>query len=91
MEYRKVNDTGKVKYNNCWITALSVAPSTLERLMLAGRVRWKVENKTFNPLKNQGYGLEPDNSHGHKHFTIIFGIIYLTTQTRKNIVEFIHL
>ena len=48
IEYREVDETGKVRYYNCWITALSVTPDTLERLMRAGRARWKVENETFN-------------------------------------------
>jgi hypothetical protein len=26
--------------------------------MRAGRARWKIENETFNTLKNQGYNFE---------------------------------
>ena len=53
---------------------LSVAPYTLERLMRAGRARWKVENETFNTLKNQGYHFEHDYGHGHKHLTTILAM-----------------
>ncbi|MCY4264454.1 MAG: hypothetical protein OXE78_06325 [Gammaproteobacteria bacterium] len=35
--------------------------------MRAGRARWKVENETFNTLKNQGYHFEHNFGHG-KHF-----------------------
>jgi hypothetical protein len=34
--------------------------------MRAGRARWKVENETFNTLKNQGYHLEHNFGHGDK-------------------------
>ena len=75
IEYREVDETGKVRYYNCWITALSVTPDTLERLMRAGRARWKVENETFNTLKNQGYHLEHNYGHGHKHLTTVLAMI----------------
>ena len=74
IEYREVDETGKVRYYNCWITALSVAPYTLERLMRAGRARWKVENEMFNTLKNQGYHLEHNYGHGHKHLTTVLAM-----------------
>ena len=32
MEYREVDETGKVRYDNCWITALSVTPDTLAEM-----------------------------------------------------------
>ena len=35
--------------------------------MRAGRARWKVENETFNTLRNQGYHFEYNFGHG-KHF-----------------------
>ncbi len=52
MEYREVAEAGKVRSDNCWITALPVTPDSLERLMRAGQARWKVENETFIRLKN---------------------------------------
>ena len=30
--------------------------------MLIGRSRWKIENETFNTLKNQGYHFEHDRA-----------------------------
>jgi hypothetical protein len=35
-----------------------------------GRCRGKIENETFNPLKNQGYHLERSIGHGEKHLSI---------------------
>ena len=36
-------------------------------LMRAGRARWKIENETFNTLKNQGYHFEHNFGHGQAH------------------------
>jgi hypothetical protein len=34
--------------------------------MKGGRARWRIENETFNTLKNQGYHFEPNFGHGPK-------------------------
>ena len=44
-----------------------VAPCTLIR----GRARWKIENETFNTLKNQGYHFEHNFGHGHQHLSTV--------------------
>jgi len=35
-------------------------------LMRGGRARWKIENETFNTLKNQGYHYEHNFGHGQQ-------------------------
>ena len=40
--------------------------------MRAGRARWKIENETFNTLKNQGYHFEHNFGHGNKHLATVF-------------------
>jgi hypothetical protein len=42
----------------CWITDLTVTKLNVFDLMRGGRARWKIENETFNTLKNQGYNFE---------------------------------
>jgi hypothetical protein len=37
-----------------WVTQLNVDASNVANLVLGGRSRWKIENETFNTLKNQG-------------------------------------
>jgi hypothetical protein len=37
------------------LTAATVAKANVEKVMRMGRSRWKIENETFNTLKNQGY------------------------------------
>nr|VFJ61124.1 MAG: hypothetical protein BECKFM1743A_GA0114220_102792 [Candidatus Kentron sp. FM] len=41
------------------------------KLMRGGRARWKIENETFNTLKNQGYHFEHNFGHGYKHLTTV--------------------
>jgi len=41
--------------------------------MRAGRSRWKIENETFNTLKNQGYNFEHNFGHGHQYLSTVFG------------------
>ena len=40
--------------------------------MRAGRARWKIENETFNTLKNQGYHMEHNYGLGKKHLSSVF-------------------
>ena len=41
-----------------WVTDLRVSKRNVYHLMRGGRARWKIENETFNTLKNQGYNFE---------------------------------
>ena len=40
--------------------------------MRAARARWKIENETFNTLKNQGYHLEHNFGHGDQQLSEAF-------------------
>jgi len=41
-----------------WVTDLRVHKHNVYKLMRGGRARWKIENETFNTLKNQGYNFD---------------------------------
>ncbi|NGX53264.1 MAG: hypothetical protein KR126chlam5_01577 [Candidatus Anoxychlamydiales bacterium] len=45
--------------------------------MKGGRARWKIENETFNTLKNQGYQFEHNFGHSKKNLCSVMGIIML--------------
>jgi hypothetical protein len=45
--------------------------------MRAGRSRWKIENETFNTLKNQGYHFEHNYGHGERHLATVLATIML--------------
>jgi len=56
-------------YHNSWVTDQKVSRQTIVELVKAGRARWKIENETFNTLKNQGYHLEHNFGHGQKYLS----------------------
>ncbi len=45
--------TEKVQHLS-WVTDVRVSKRNVYALMRGGRARWKIENETFNTLKNQG-------------------------------------
>lgn len=55
-----------------WVTSHEINTSNVFELMKAGRSRWKIENETFNTLKNQGYNLEHNYGLGKNNLSIIF-------------------
>ncbi len=48
----------KVVYRNTFITNHQLNDEKIEKIIVSGRTRWKVENEGNNLLKNQGYNLE---------------------------------
>lgn len=67
----------KVTYHNSWITDIQVDKSNVVEMVRAGRARWKIENETFNTLKNQGYHLEHNFGHGQRYLSNNFFILNL--------------
>jgi hypothetical protein len=49
-----------------WVTDIPVDNSNLMTLMRGARARWKIENETFNTLKNPGYHCEHNFGHGNQ-------------------------
>ncbi len=45
---------GKVKYSMAWVTSLPVSKDNVAEIVACGRARWKIENESFNVLKNHG-------------------------------------
>lgn len=55
---------GRTTYNASFITDLNPDTSNIVELVSCARARWKIENETFNVLKNKGYHLEHNFGHG---------------------------
>jgi len=55
--------------------------------MRGGRARWKIENETFNTLKNQGYNFEHNYGHGTQNLSVVFATVmmlaFLVDQTQQ--------
>lgn len=59
----------RVERNFTFITDIPVTKNNIAQLAEGGRTRWKIENETFNTLKNRGYNLEHNYGHGEKNLT----------------------
>jgi len=57
------------------VTDTPLTADNVADVVRAGRTRWKVENETFNTLKNQGYNLEHNYGHGEKHLSTVFATL----------------
>lgn len=64
--------TGKIKQHFSWVTDFILSKDNVYQIMRGGRARWKIENETFNTLKNQGYHFEHNFGHGDKYLSTVF-------------------
>jgi len=72
VEYWQENTkTGKI-IRFSWITDLEVTEDNVYRFMRGARARWKIENETFNTLKNQGYNFGHSYGLGKKNLSEVF-------------------
>ena len=76
LEYWERRPNGKEQHF-AWVTDLPIQESTVMELMRAGRARWRIENETFNPLKNQGYSFEHNFGHGEKQLSTVFAYLMM--------------
>src|SRR5271165_3948903 len=70
-EIEIINANGETTYRNSFVTDLPAGPDTVVELAACGRARWKIENETFNVLKNKGYNLEHSFGHGKENLAAI--------------------
>jgi hypothetical protein len=61
---------GVVKYKTALVTSLDVTKENVAEIVACGRARWKIENESFNVLKNHGYELEHNFGHGEKYLAM---------------------
>lgn len=66
---------GKLIGHFSWVTDILVTKENVYTLSRGGRARWKVENETFNTLKNQGYNFEHNYGHGNQHLSHVLGLL----------------
>lgn len=74
-EYEEFDSNGVRIYYNSWITDIEITLDNIQELVQIGRSRWKIENETFNTLKNQGYHLEHSYGHGKKYLATNFMLL----------------
>lgn len=77
----------KTTYKNSWVTNIIIGKENVQTLVQGGRARWKVENETFNTLKNQGYHIEHNFGHGKKNLCRNFYLLNLIAFYMHQIFE----
>ena len=60
-----------------WITNIKITKENVFQIMKMGRSRWKIENETFNTLKNQGYHFSHNFGHGNNNLCTIFAYLMM--------------
>lgn len=60
-----------------WVTDLAITLKNIQEFVKGARARWKIENETFNTLKNQGYEFEHNFGHGKKYLHTVFSYLML--------------
>jgi hypothetical protein len=76
VEFSEFNtETGAFVYQNAWITDLPLSDEMMSEFVSLARARWKVENETFNTLKNQGYHLEHNYGVGQEYLATNFMLL----------------
>jgi hypothetical protein len=76
LEYWEIHPGGKVQHFS-WITDFLLTPENVWHIMRGGRARWKIENETFNTLKNQGYHLDHNYGHGEQNLSVVLALMMM--------------
>ena len=76
LEYWEVHPDKTVQHFS-WITDFTLDANNVRAIMRGGRARWKIENETFNTLKNQGYNLEHNYGHGEQNLSVVLALLMM--------------
>ena len=77
LHYQQRDQQGNLVKEFTWITDLVLHKGNVLLLARAGRSRWKIENETFNTLKNQGYHFEHNYGHGQDQLSTLLAYLML--------------
>jgi hypothetical protein len=76
LEYWEIDKNGGVKHFS-WVTDIEITNENVYQIMRGGRTNWRLENNTFNTLKNQGYHFSHNFGHGYQHLCSVFGMLMM--------------
>ncbi len=77
LEYWEFDRDLKKVQHFSWISDFLLTPDNVWDIMRGGRARWKIENETFNTLKNQGYHLEHNYGHGEQNLSVVLALLMM--------------
>ena len=87
LQYIEYTSDGSILKRFSWVTDLTITLDNARHLVRGGRARWKIENETFNTLKNQGYEFGHNFGHGKQNLSTIFAMLmmlaFLVDQTQE--------
>ena len=85
VEYSEIRKSRKTQHFS-WATDITVTQENVFKIMRGGRARWRIENETFNTLKNRGYQFEHNFGHGYRYLSTVFAMLmvlaFLIDQTQ---------
>jgi len=91
VEYREetLNKKGEVikVQRFSWVTDKEINDDNVYDLMREGRSRWRIENETFNTLKNQDYNFEHNYGHGKENLSVNMAILMMLSFLTDQIEE----
>lgn len=71
-----------------WITDIVIQEPIVKKLVRGGRARWRIENETFNTLKNQGYHFDHNFGHGYQNLSTVMAYLMFTAFLIDQVQEF---
>ena len=77
IEYWEDNVAGGKLLKFSWVTNLDITRENVYKFMRGARARWKIENETFNTLKNQGYHFGHNYGLGKKNLSEVFVMLMM--------------
>lgn len=77
IDHTEFSRDGSVSKRFSWVTDLAVTRDVAALLVRAGRCRWRIENETFNTLKNQGYHFEHNYGHGKQNLCTVLATLMM--------------
>ena len=78
-----------VNYKTAFVTSLPVTRANVAEIAACGRSRWKIENESFNVLKNHGYELEHNFGHGETHLAMTLAALNLLAFAWHTVLDII--
>ena len=88
LEYCEYDLEGNLIKRFSWVTDFKLDKQNALLFVRGGRARWKIENETYNTLKNQGYQFEHNFGHGNHNLSVVFAMLmmlaFLVDQVQEN-------
>lgn len=76
VEYWETKKNGD-KQHFSWVTDITITDENIYHIMKGGRINWRIENNTFNTLKNQDYHFSHNFGHGYQNLSTVFGMLMM--------------